>query len=170
MAPTEAFRRTLKLASLVGCPAQGSTKQDIILCLTRKPADEIVAKEMGVATPGIGLNFSPFVVTADGRTVPAEPRKLLRKLVSRLRRLEVLVGSNEDEGSKSLMYFLPYLFPNKEVANPALTGHEFSSTVERIFADNSQQVCPINCFVAFACLIDRCMNITGITKSLLDRG
>ena len=45
-------------------------KKDMILCLTRKPAEEIVAKEMGVmegAAPSI--NFHPFVVTADGNSV-----------------------------------------------------------------------------------------------------
>ena len=42
----------------------------MILCLTRKPAEEIVAKEMGVmegAAPSI--NFHPFVVTADGNSI-----------------------------------------------------------------------------------------------------
>ena len=42
----------------------------MILCLTRKPAEDIVAKEMGVmegAAPSI--NFHPFVVTADGNSV-----------------------------------------------------------------------------------------------------
>jgi carboxylesterase type B len=75
--PREAFRRSLQLASLLGCPTQGSTKQDVILCLTRKDADDILAKEMGVAMPG--LNFFPFVVTADGKTVTDEPRKMLRQ-------------------------------------------------------------------------------------------
>ena len=44
--------------------------KDVILCLTRKPAEEIVAKEMGVmegAAPSI--NFHPFVVTADGNSI-----------------------------------------------------------------------------------------------------
>ena len=50
--PTEAFRRTLKLAALLGCPTSGS-KQDVILCLTKKPAEEILNKEMGVANVGL---------------------------------------------------------------------------------------------------------------------
>ena len=49
------------------------SKQDVILCLTRKPAEEIVAKEMGVVMEGDGaapsINFHPFVVTADGNSV-----------------------------------------------------------------------------------------------------
>ena len=43
----------------------------MILCLTRKPAEEIVAKEMGVMAAGAApsINFHPFVVTADGNSV-----------------------------------------------------------------------------------------------------
>ena len=42
----------------------------MILCLTRKPAEEIVAKEMGVmAGAAPSINFHPFVVTADGNAV-----------------------------------------------------------------------------------------------------
>lgn len=46
-------------------------KKDMILCLTRKPAEEIVAKEMGVMAAGAApsINFHPFVVTADGNSV-----------------------------------------------------------------------------------------------------
>ena len=44
--------------------------KDVILCLTRKPAEEIVAKEMGVmAGAAPSINFHPFVVTADGNAV-----------------------------------------------------------------------------------------------------
>ena len=58
------------MASLLGCPAKGATKEDVILCLTRKPAEEIVAKEMGVmAGAAPSINFHPFVVTADGNAV-----------------------------------------------------------------------------------------------------
>jgi hypothetical protein len=73
-----------------------------------------------------------------------------RRLKTRLRRLEVLVGSNEDEGTKSLMYFLPYLFPNEEVENVGLSGHDFSTAVDRIFAHNSLQVNLVCMYTWFA--------------------
>ena len=69
-----------------------------------------------------------------------EPRKLLSRLRRRIGRLEVLAGSNADEGTKALMYFSPYLFPNREIESAALSRHDFSSTVERIFAHLSKQV------------------------------
>ena len=69
-----------------------------------------------------------------------EPRKLLSRLRQRIKGLEVLAGSNADEGTKALMYFSPYLFPNREIERAALSRHEFSSTVERIFAHLSKQV------------------------------
>ena len=69
-----------------------------------------------------------------------EPRKLLSRLRRRIGRLEVLAGSNANEGTKALMYFSPYLFPNREVERAALSRHDFSSTVDRIFAHLSKQV------------------------------
>ena len=69
-----------------------------------------------------------------------EPRKLLSRLRQRIKGLEVLAGSNADEGTKGLMYFSPYLFPNREIERAALSRHEFSSTVERIFSHLSKQV------------------------------
>ena len=69
-----------------------------------------------------------------------EPRKLLSRLRQRLKGLEVLAGSNADEGTKALMYFSPYLFPNREIERAALSRHDFSSTMERIFAHLSKQV------------------------------
>ena len=80
------------------------------------------------------------------RTQPKmEPRKLLSRLRQRMKDggLEVLAGHNADEGAKALMYFSPHLFPNREIIGRGaarLSRHEFSSTVERIFAHLSKQV------------------------------
>ena len=61
----------LKLVSNLLTPKWDPSKpKDVILCLTRKPAEEIVAKEMGVmAGAAPSINFHPFVVTADGNAV-----------------------------------------------------------------------------------------------------
>ena len=52
----------------------------------------------------------------------------------------MLAGSNADEGTKALMYFSPYLFPNREMERTALSRHDFASTVDKIFAHLSKQV------------------------------
>ena len=65
---------------------------------------------------------------------------MLDRLELRDSPLQVLMGTNEDEGSKSLMYFLPQLFPNEELDNPSLTEDKFNQVVERVFADSVQQV------------------------------
>ena len=135
--PEEANRRALKLARLVGCPSDRS-RQDVILCLTRTPVDVILNKEMGVARSG--LDFYPFVPTIDGFFLKEEPSNLLRRLDDRKYPLHVLIGTNADEGSKSLMYFLPQLFPNKELPRPELDLTTFSGAIKKIFGDSGKQV------------------------------
>ena len=121
--PGEAFRRTLKLASLVGCPTSEISRKDIIKCLINVPADDIVNKEVGVAQPT--LNYSPFVITKDfNKYITTEPMKMIQeKLVHDYNNFDdgsVLLGVNKDEGTKALMYFLPRIFPNKELEAEAL--------------------------------------------------
>ena len=55
----DAFRRTLNLAALVGCPTSGSSKDQVITCLKSKNAEEIVNNEMRVVSD-TGFNFQPF--------------------------------------------------------------------------------------------------------------
>lgn len=118
----QAFRRSLSLAALVGCPMTGASKQEVIDCLKAKPAEEIVAKEFGVVSQA-GLNFRPFVPT---RQVP----KILD-----LKDTPILLGTNSNEGSKAAMYFLPQIFPNEELAKPALNLSDFNSAISKIFHD-----------------------------------
>ena len=56
--------------------------------------------------------------------------------------LKILIGNNEDEGTKSLMYFLPSVFPNREMSQPSISKKEFSSAINKIYGDVSfVQVC-----------------------------
>ena len=101
-------------------------------------------------------------MTLDGRTLTSSPEKMIERLKKNVDQIEVLIGSNANEGTKPLMYFLPYLFPNEELRQgnyfglalskfhclknvrisrvPALDKHEFSSTVDRIFSGSPIQV------------------------------
>lgn len=137
--PREAFRRTLNLASLVGCPTSGSSRTDVIECLLTKSADEIINKELGVvAHPG--LNYQPFVPTSDGRVLKMEPSKWLSRVAERLTNAQILIGTNENEGSKALMYFLPQHYPNREVEMPQLTSQDFDEAVNKMFSDFPSRV------------------------------
>ena len=49
-------------------------------------------------------------------------------------------GSNAEEGSKALLYFLPQYFPNRELQSPGLDRRSFEGVIDRIFADSSFMV------------------------------
>eukprot|EP00094_Tigriopus_californicus_P001863 TCALIF_01797-PA protein Name:"Similar to ACHE1 Acetylcholinesterase (Culex pipiens)" AED:0.07 eAED:0.07 QI:154/1/0.66/1/0.5/0.66/3/0/509 len=135
---TEAFRRTLKLAALLGCSVTGS-REDVLGCLIRKSPEDIVNKEMGVvAFPTI--NFHPFVMTVDGKTIFAEPKKLLHQYVKRQKDVSVLLGSNRNEGTKSLVHFMPTVFPRQELTEEILDRDTFQIVVNRLFADSPLHV------------------------------
>ena len=61
--------------------SNSGSKEAVIMCLTQKPADDILNRELGVSPPGI--NFNPFVVTIDGKTIREEPKKSIKKLANR---------------------------------------------------------------------------------------
>ena len=100
--PTEAFRRALKLASLLGCPATG-TKEDVVLCMTKKTAEEIGNKEMGVADPRI--HFSPFVMTRDGSFLTAKPEEMFERFVrkeARQMEMKMMMGGQRGRGDQGV--------------------------------------------------------------------
>ena len=136
--PEEAFRRTLRLASLLGCPTKGS-KQAVVLCLISKSPEEILNKELGV-TSAAEVNFNPFVMTRDTSIVTREPKQLLSNIGLR-RRGSILIGTNEDEGTKALMYQMPYVFANKELRSPSLGQDQFDLAIDKVFSASSDMVC-----------------------------
>ena len=134
--PGEAFRRTLKLASLVGCPTSGKSRNDIIKCLIEIPADDIVNKEIGVAPPE--LNYAPFVITKDyNKFITMEPMKMILEKIGKndnnFNDGSVLIGVNKDEGSRALMYYLPRMFPNRELDNEVISHEMFGEAISKTF-------------------------------------
>ncbi len=78
----------------------------MIQCLLTKKAEDIVYQEMGVvANPG--LNFHPFVMTVDGKTLKYEPKIALEKAASKLNGLQVLMGMlhNSNKNGFKMFYF-----------------------------------------------------------------
>ena len=137
--PTEAFRRTLKLASLVGCPTSRKNRTEIIQCLIGISADDIVNKEVGVASPR--LNYSPFVITNDyNKFITKPPSEILLENIENFGRIHdtgsVMMGMNQDEGSKALMYYLPRMFPNRELEINVITKQMFDDAIAKIFYEN----------------------------------
>eukprot|EP00095_Tigriopus_kingsejongensis_P003019 maker-scaffold170_size291898-snap-gene-1.43 protein:Tk03019 transcript:maker-scaffold170_size291898-snap-gene-1.43-mRNA-1 annotation:"af321574_1acetylcholinesterase precursor" len=135
---TEAFRRTLKLAALLGCSVTGS-REEVMACMIQKSPEDIVKKEMGViAFPSI--NFHPFVMTIDGKTLTAEPRELLRQWTQTHENVRILIGANQNEGTKSLVRFMPTIFPKAELTDEVLDSETFDVVVNRLFADAPLQI------------------------------
>ena len=127
--PTEAFKRTLRLAELVGCPTTETSRSEVIECLRQMPADQILSMEMGASPPSV--NFSPFVITKDGETITEPPITALKRLKPDPN-LRVLMGSNLDEGTKSAMYFLPRIFPNGNLGQDILDRRMFQAAMAKI--------------------------------------
>ena len=132
----DAFRRTLNLAALVGCPTSGSSKDQVIGCLKSKSADEIVNNELGVVSD-TGFNFQPFAPTAEGEILKLEPRKLLPRIKQRFENTQILIGTNANEGTKDAMYFLPTLFPNTELYSKEITQFQYEDFIHEIFSTGS---------------------------------
>ena len=130
----DAFRRTLNLAALVGCPTSGSSKDQVIACLKSKNAEDIVNNEMRVVSD-TGFNFQPFVPTSEGNLLKLEPRKLLPRIKQRFANTQILIGTNPNEGTKDAMYFLPELFPNTELYSNDITQLQYEEAIQKLFSN-----------------------------------
>ena len=143
---------------MVGCPTSGINRRDIIKCLRNAPADEIVNKEVGVAQPA--LNYSPFVITKDyNKFIAMEPIKMIEEKINNFNNFDasnsVLMGVNRDEGTKALMYFLPRIFPNRELERERLSRDDFDDAVRKTFKNGMV-------IVKFNCTIDLNYNFNSI--------
>ena len=99
-------------------------------------AEEIVNKEVGVAKPT--LNYSPFVITRDyNKFIAMEPKKMIEEKMNQINNIKsehsVLMGVNKNEGTKALMYFLPRIFPNRELESEKLSKDVFDDAVRKTF-------------------------------------
>ncbi len=83
--------------------------------------------------PEISSMFPIFVPTIDGSFLTDDPDLLLER--GKIRNISVIIGNNANEGFRSLMYFLPEVFPNFELSLPerTLSEEEFQKSVKRIF-------------------------------------
>ena len=89
---------------------------DIILllnfqCLQGVDPIEIVNTEWDAQGPGgaivYGICAMPFVPITDGNFLPENPLRLIQS--GNLKKTEVLLGANREEGSYFLIYFLTHL-------------------------------------------------------------
>ncbi|XP_059930938.1 cholinesterase-like [Gadus macrocephalus] len=98
----ETWKRSLSLASLLGCPR--SPAADLERCLQRVDLVDIVTEQFQVLTEASILGF-PFAPSTDGLFLPDEPEVLLK--TGNFKKIEVLFGLNQNEGTYFLVYGMP---------------------------------------------------------------
>ncbi|KAM6933104.1 acetylcholinesterase-like isoform 1-T1 [Xenentodon cancila] len=114
---SEAWDRSLKLATLLGCPTSDQARLEI--CLQKADPKTIATKQYDVLTEPslLALPFGPVV---DSDFLPAKIEVLLH--TSNLPKKELLIGLNKDEGT----YFLPYGVPGFGLTGQSLiTRNQF---------------------------------------------
>ncbi|CAG7837968.1 unnamed protein product, partial [Allacma fusca] len=114
--PVEAEKNSLEIARLVGCDIT-KDKAEVIECLRNVDGTDITFNQFKLLK---FLSF-PFVPTTDGYSIPSCPLGMLEK--SSVKRVDVLVGTNKDEGTYFLMYEYQRYLGNR--ANPQITYDKF---------------------------------------------
>ncbi|XP_037124588.1 acetylcholinesterase-like [Syngnathus acus] len=124
---TDAYERSMMLATLIGCPTSSPAQLDI--CLQTTDPWVITSLQFDVVTEPTILPF-PFVPTVDGDFLPDEIQVLLQS--NTLPKKEVLFGLNKNEGT----YFLVYGVPGFNITSQSLiTRMEFMEGVRLAMAD-----------------------------------
>ncbi|XP_072111502.1 cholinesterase-like [Mobula birostris] len=118
----EAKHRASILAHRLSCTFNNDTA--LVNCLHHKHPKEIVDKSLGIVTDSLlsGYTFKPVV---DGDFLTDVPDELIQ--MKKLKKLQILVGVNKDEGS----YFLVYGAPGfKKTTASLITREQFLKGVK----------------------------------------
>lgn len=102
VSPEKARNKTLTLAKFTGCSRENET--EMIICLQNKNPQEILSNEAFILPSDslLSVNFGP---TVDGDFLIDVPYTLLQ--LGQVKKTEILVGVNKDEGTAFLVYGAP---------------------------------------------------------------
>ncbi|XP_061575118.1 cholinesterase-like [Cololabis saira] len=126
---SEAWDRSLRLATLLGCPTSHQARLEI--CLQQADPEKISTKQFDVLTEPALIAF-PFGPVVDGDFLGANIEVLLNS--SSLPKKELMIGINKDEGT----YFLPYGIPGFGLTGQSLiTRNQFLYGVGRTMTSAS---------------------------------
>ncbi|KAM6987714.1 acetylcholinesterase-like [Tautogolabrus adspersus] len=98
----EAWQRSVKLAASLECPTSNGAQLEA--CLQKADPGKLTSKTYDVLTKPALLTL-PFVPVVDGDFLPDTVEVLLSS--GKLRKQELLLGLNKDEGTYFLMYGVP---------------------------------------------------------------
>lgn len=116
--------RGLRLAEAVGCPHDEKNIDAVIDCLRRADPWELVSNESG----NFGVVEFPFVPVIDGTFLDEDPHHSLK--TKNFKKTRLLLGSNTEEGSYFIIYYLTDLF--KKVEEVYLTREDFVKSVREL--------------------------------------
>ena len=126
MTPSEASKRSAEFFTAVGC----SESADLMKCLRDIDAQTVIDKQW----PYSEFLLFPFVPVIDGEYLTDTPYNLVRD--SSVPKKDILIGSNKDEGSFWLLYYLSTVSPNTESLH---TYQQFLDGVDIITYDLNEQ-------------------------------
>lgn len=118
-----------KLADYVRC--RDTEIANILKCLRRANATELMYNE-----PFKGVVNYPFVPIVDGIFLDEAPIEYLKK--KHFKKCNVLLGSNSEEGYRSIMYFLPEKFQKKK--GLLISRSQYESSVREMFPDKNELI------------------------------
>jgi len=120
---TEAKRRSLELATILGC--QKTDDMVVVADCLRRFTPQRLADEQFVAR---GPMQFPFLPVVDGTFLPDAPVKLLRH--GEFKRCPLISGFNVNEGSYFIIYELPEYM---NLTHITMTRHQFQRSVDKMF-------------------------------------
>ncbi|XP_013793998.1 acetylcholinesterase-like isoform X1 [Limulus polyphemus] len=120
----ELITRGLRLAEAVKCPHDPNDMDLVIKCLRKIDPMTLVNNESG----SLGIVDFPFVPVVDGAFIDEHPSKSLE--MKNFKKTNILMGSNTEEGTFWIVYYLTDLFKKEE--NVYLTRKDFINSVKEL--------------------------------------
>ncbi|CAG0878892.1 unnamed protein product [Darwinula stevensoni] len=108
-----ALGRAAMLAEGMECPTNVQKPEEMVECLKRKDPGDLVLNEWNGVS---GIVDFPFVPVVDGAIVDMSPLDAIRS--RHFKKCNILIGSNEEEGSFWLLYYLPHKFQVQGLDRP----------------------------------------------------
>jgi len=133
---TEAKRRSLELATILGCQ-QTDEMAAVADCLRRFTPQRLADEQFVSRGP---LPF-PFLPVIDGTFLPDAPLKLLNR--GAFKRCPLLTGFNTNEGSYFIIYFLSDYM---NLTHLMMNRHQFRRSIDTLFFHFPQYPQKVNSF------------------------
>lgn len=118
------FKRGLLLAEALKCPHDRSNMNAVVECLRTRDPFEMVSNEWA----NYGVVEFPFTPVVDGAFLDEMPEQSLA--TKNFKKTNIMLGSNSEEGSYFIIYYLTDLFKNQE--DVYLNRQEFIDAVKEL--------------------------------------